>query len=134
MTTIATKSEIESCKNQYQNYKIINYTNNHINDLNENINYFIKRIEKKKKNYFEMNSGNIKITTTHSFKGMENLNVFLLIDKNDDPEIVYTGITRLIKNLIIIASKDSKYDYEKFFKPYVNNKFEVTENGFKSAN
>jgi len=68
-------------------------------------------IRQNKKRHFWFNSGTIKFSTVHSFKGWEARNVFLIIDKPDDvsPEIVYTGITRAKENLHIINLGNPDY-------------------------
>ncbi|WP_351078160.1 UvrD-helicase domain-containing protein [Shewanella sp. CAL98-MNA-CIBAN-0140] len=68
-----------------------------------------------KKNHFYANSGLIKLSTVHSFKGLESKTVFYLMDERDTPEIVYTSITRSVENLIVFdVSKESQYS--DFFK------------------
>ncbi len=62
----------------------------------------IERIRRIKKNHFYANSGNIKLSTTHSYKGLEAKTVFYILMEEDEPEIVYTSITRSTENLIIL--------------------------------
>jgi len=62
----------------------------------------IVQARRTKKNHFYANSGLIKLSTVHSFKGLESKTVFYLMDDNDTPEIVYTSITRSLENLIIL--------------------------------
>jgi hypothetical protein len=69
----------------------------------------IKKIRRRKKNFFMQNSGLIKLSTTHSFKGLESPTVFCILLKDDNPEIVYTALTRAKENLIIFDVEDSKY-------------------------
>lgn len=74
-----------------------------------------KFIRENKKFYFFMNSGNIKISSIHSFKGWESDTIFLILQqkKEGDPsfnELLYTGITRTISNLIIINLGNKEYD------------------------
>lgn len=71
-------------------------------------NSLLKQIRENKKIHFWMNSGTIKISTIHSFKGWEAELVYLIIE-NIPPsmeitfdELVYTGITRAKQNLIIL--------------------------------
>ncbi len=66
-----------------------------------------KYIRDNKKFNFWMNSGNIKISTIHSFKGWESETVFLILQKHFDGdstfnELLYTGITRTRSNLVVI--------------------------------
>ena len=55
-----------------------------------------------------MNSGTVKISTVHSFKGWESETLFLIIEKKFSgmaqtfDEILYTGLTRSRNNLVII--------------------------------
>ena len=60
------------------------------------------------------NSGLIKISTIHSFKGLESPTVFCILQENDSPEIIYTAMTRAKKNLIIFDVINSHYS--SFFK------------------
>lgn len=61
----------------------------------------IERVRRAKKNHFYGNSGLVKLSTIHSYKGLESKTVFYVMDENDDPEIVYTSITRSSENLVI---------------------------------
>lgn len=74
-----------------------------------------KFIRDNKKFNFWMNSGNIKISSIHSFKGWESDTIFLILQakKEGDPsfdELLYTGITRTISNLIVINLGNKEYD------------------------
>lgn len=73
-----------------------------------------KYIRDNKKYNFWMNTGNIKISSIHSFKGWESETVFLILQKHfeGDPtfnELLYTGITRTRSNLIVINLGNSEY-------------------------
>lgn len=77
------------------------------------------KIRENKKLHFWMNSGTIKISTINSFKGWESDTVFLVLESkydNNTPfnesfdELLYTGITRCRKNLIIINYGNKEYD------------------------
>ena len=73
-----------------------------------------KDIRENKKFNFWMNTGNIKISTIHSFKGWESDTVFLILQKHfeEDPtfnELLYTGITRTRSNLIVINLGNEEY-------------------------
>lgn len=73
-----------------------------------------KDIRENKKFNFWMNTGNIKISTIHSFKGWESDTVFLILQKHfeGDPtfnELLYTGITRTRSNLIVINLGNVEY-------------------------
>ena len=74
----------------------------------------LEKIRRAKKSGFWLNAGMIKISTVHSFKGWEIHTVFLLIDKNSTDELIYTGITRARKNIVIINFGNPKY--ANFFK------------------
>lgn len=73
-----------------------------------------KYIRDNKKFNFWMNTGNIKISSIHSFKGWESDTVFLILQKHfsGDPsfnELLYTGITRTRSNLIVINLGNAEY-------------------------
>jgi len=61
----------------------------------------IDRVRRTKKNHFYANSGLIKLSTTHSYKGLESKAVFFIMCEQDDPEMVYTSITRSSEHLIV---------------------------------
>ncbi len=69
----------------------------------------INKIRQRKKNFFMQNPGLIKISTIHSFKGLEASTVFCILLENDSPEIIYTAMTRAKKNLIIFDVINSRY-------------------------
>lgn len=79
----------------------------------------IEKLRKIKKEHFHINSGLVKFSTIHSFKGLELKNVFVIVNHDDIAEIVYTGITRSIENLFIICIGDTKYN--DFFKSVADN-------------
>lgn len=68
-----------------------------------------RKISAAKKIGFNLNSGVMKLSTTHSFKGYESPCIFLLVNENDSPEMIYTGLTRAKENIIVFLPKDSKY-------------------------
>lgn len=73
-----------------------------------------KVIRENKKLHFWMNSGTIKISTIHSFKGWESEVVFLIVEKREDysvsfDELLYTGLTRCKSNLVIINFGNEEY-------------------------
>jgi hypothetical protein len=76
----------------------------------------IKNLRNNKKLHFYMNSGTVKLSTIHSFKGWESETVFLIIEKKHSnveatfDEILYTGLTRSRKNLIIINFGNEAYN------------------------
>ena len=91
--------------------------------------YYDKKELKKKlearrrirKRHFYLDSGKMKISTTHSFKGWELENIVLIIDSDDGnttDELIYTAFTRAKENLIIFNRGNRKID--KFFNEKVD--------------
>ena len=74
-------------------------------------------INRNKKVQFQHHSGAIKLSTTHSYKGFESPTIFLILSKHDHDEMVYTGITRAISNIVIFVNEDSKY--KSFFESHL---------------
>ena len=79
-----------------------------------------------------MDTNNLKLSTIHSFKGWEAPTVILFIESEegdlqkfkvpsnlDNPELIYTAITRARENLYIINLGNKKYD--DFFKNHIHN-------------
>ena len=63
-----------------------------------------------------MNSGTVKISTIHSFKGWEINTIVLVINESEQeitPEIIYTAITRTRGNLLVLNC--SRNIYHAFF-------------------
>ena len=79
--------------------------------------YSEEDVNRSRKIQFQHHSGAIKLSTTHSYKGFESPVVFLILSKSDVDEIVYTGITRAISNIVIFIHEDSKY--KEFFKSHL---------------
>lgn len=82
-------------------------------------NHNYKDIRENKKLHFWMNSGTIKISTINSFKGWESEIVFLIIEPIYEQsthfnmsfdELLYTGLTRCKRNLIIVNFGNAEYD------------------------
>lgn len=73
----------------------------------------LKLIRNNKKLHFYMNSGTVKISTIHSFKGWESETIFLILEdfnfKMTFDEILYTGITRSRANLVLINYGNQEY-------------------------
>ncbi len=75
-----------------------------------------KKFHKHKKAFW-MGDGRLKISTIHSFKGWEALNVILLIsddfsrDTYISDRLVYTAMTRTRQNLIIINASSRYYEF-----------------------
>ncbi|WP_035644203.1 nuclease-related domain-containing DEAD/DEAH box helicase [Flavobacterium sp. ASV13] len=88
----------------------------------------IEKIRKFRKNHFYMKTGTVKLSTIHSFKGWEIDTLFLFIEKEEDEkefsnvELIYTGLTRASKNLVIFNLGNRKYD--DFFKGEIETKYE----------
>lgn len=107
MTTFETQEEFEDC------------------DGNEDK---IDAIRRLRKNLFYMKTGTIKLSSVHSFKGWEINTLFLFIEDDGEgnefknAELIYTGLTRPRKNLIIFNIGNKKY--HSFFNSQVDLKFE----------
>lgn len=78
-----------------------------------------KNIRDNKKLHFWMNSGTLKISTINSFKGWESEVVFLILEPKYESstsfnlsfdELLYTGLTRCRRNLIVINFGNQEYD------------------------
>jgi len=74
----------------------------------------LKMIRNNKKLHFYMNSGTVKLSTIHSFKGWESETIFLILENFNFQltfdEILYTGITRSRANLILINYGNENYN------------------------
>ncbi|OIR25208.1 nuclease-related domain-containing DEAD/DEAH box helicase [Bathymodiolus thermophilus thioautotrophic gill symbiont] len=72
----------------------------------------IERVRRTKKNHFYSNSGLIKLSTVHSYKGLESKTVFYVMGE-EDAEVVYTAITRSSENLVVfdVGSKNICSDF-----------------------
>jgi superfamily I DNA/RNA helicase len=94
----------------------------------------LEDIRKIRKNHFWMKTGTAKLSTTHSFKGWETETLFLIIENEEDgsdftnDELIYTGLTRAKKNLIIFNLNNYKYD--SFFKSVIEQQFEIGHSPF----
>lgn len=86
------------------------------------------KLRKERKYNFWMNAGTTKLSTIHSFKGWEINNLVLFIEQDQViqdgrehialEELIYTGITRCRKNLIIINVANQEMN--RFFKNIKN--------------
>jgi len=63
-----------------------------------------------KKVAFNLNSGVIKLSTIHSFKGFEAKIIFLIINDHDNEELIYTGLSRTKSDLMIFSPENSRYN------------------------
>jgi nitrogen regulatory protein PII-like uncharacterized protein len=79
----------------------------------------IERFRRAKKNHFYANSGLVKLSTIHSYKGLESKTVFYVMGEEDDAETVYTSITRSSDNLVVFDI-GSKNLCSHFFKDTIN--------------
>jgi hypothetical protein len=61
----------------------------------------VETVRRTKKNHFYSNSGLIKLSTIHSYKGLESKVVFYILTPDDQPEVIYTSITRSSENLVV---------------------------------
>lgn len=115
------KEECNTCSIPIEAY--LSFRKHYDNDLSlfktDVYNYNYKNIRENKKLHFWMNSGTIKISTINSFKGWESEVVFLIIEPKYEhettfnmafDELLYTGLTRCRKNLIVINFGNSQYD------------------------
>lgn len=78
-----------------------------------------KNIRDNKKLHFWMNSGTLKVSTINSFKGWESEVVFLILEPKYETsttfnlsfdELLYTGLTRCRRNLVVINFGNQEYD------------------------
>jgi hypothetical protein len=77
----------------------------------------IKNIRDNKKNHFWFNSGTIKFSTIHSFKGWEAGTLILIIEPKFDygdtiqafDELIYVGLTRSRSNLVVLNYGNKDY-------------------------
>lgn len=82
----------------------------------------LDKLRRTKKFAFYNNSGKIKLSTIHSFKGWENDHIFLILDSDNNlnDELLYTAITRCKKTLIIYDDSNNN-NYYVFFTRFINN-------------
>lgn len=94
-----------------------------------------KFIRDNKKLHFWMNSGTIKVSTINSFKGWESEVVFLILEPKYETstyfnksfdELLYTGLTRSRRNLVIINYGNEEYDQK--IRPIIDNLKERSSN------
>jgi len=86
-----------------------------------------KNIRDNKKLHFWMNSGTLKVSTINSFKGWESEVVFLILEPKYETsttfnlsfdELLYTGLTRCRRNLVVINFGNQEYDLK--MRPLIN--------------
>ncbi len=124
-TTFESKEEYEKLK-ETELTKADNdqVSNDRINrNIHDAIATKLESIRKVKKNHFWMKTGTLKLSTVHSFKGWEINTLFLLIENEnistENAELIYTGLTRARKNLVILNLGNSQYD--EFFRQIIIN-------------
>lgn len=83
----------------------------------------VEAIQDSKKFAFDPESPLMKISTVHSFKGMDSDTVIYVVMPDDNAEMVYTGITRARTNLLLFLPKKSE------FRGYFEGKCDVTYYG-----
>lgn len=89
-----------------------------------------QEISSAKKKGFNLNSGVMKLSSTHSFKGFESPVIVLLVSNKDSPEMVFTGLTRAKENLVVFMEHDCPYF--RFFSKHLN-RVEIKESTRESA-
>ncbi|GAG86721.1 unnamed protein product, partial [marine sediment metagenome] len=121
-TTFETLEEFNTIKEE-ETKKLLNkgIPENEIKfNINKAMQDKLEEIRKIRKNHFWMKTGTVKLSTVHSFKGWEIDTLFLFIEHEEEDkelinaELVYTGLTRARKNLIVFNLRNNKYD--NFFK------------------
>lgn len=85
----------------------------------------LEAIRKIRKNHFWMKTGTVKLSTIHSFKGWEIDTLFLFIEPNEsaNAEVIYTGLTRAKRNLIIFNLGNIQYD--EFFRNEIDTVYNI---------
>jgi len=118
---IETVREIDHLvRNKYNQETITTFISKELKDtlyLDLNALYSDDDVNRNRKIQFQHHSGAIKLSTTHSYKGFESPTIFLILSKHDHDEMVYTGITRAISNIVIFIHEDSKY--KEFFSSHL---------------
>lgn len=115
---IALENECKKAKISLDDFlNFINENKEEYRKLKEQSHQSFETIRKNKKMNFWFNSGTIKISTIHSFKGWESELVFLILQPpvfeeefQSFDEILYTGITRSRSHLVIINFGNYQYD------------------------
>ncbi|UNO19196.1 AAA family ATPase [Pseudomonas aeruginosa] len=69
----------------------------------------LRKLSASRKQGFNLNSGVMKLSTLHSFKGFESPTVFVLVNELDGAELVYTGLTRAKENIVVLLPDGSRY-------------------------
>ncbi|WP_439887045.1 UvrD-helicase domain-containing protein [Pseudomonas sp. MBLB4123] len=69
----------------------------------------LRQLNSSRKQGFNLNSGVMKLSTLHSFKGFESPTVFVIVNDLDGPELVYTGLTRAKENIVLLLPDGGRY-------------------------
>ena len=111
---IALENECKKAKIDTQDFlEFIENNRKEYEDLKNSTHQTFETIRKNKKMNFWFNSGTIKISTVHSFKGWESELVFLILEPSNSQsidEILYTDITRSRSHLVTINFGNQEYD------------------------
>lgn len=109
----------QKTKTMFETQEIYNFLRDRHKNDEKQFKEEIKNIRRNKKFHFWNNSGLLKLSTIHSFKGWEIDTLFLIIDppnprseddKDDEKdELIYTAITRCRNNLIIFNIGNTRY-------------------------
>ena len=130
-TTFESQEEFISITNE----ETVSFENNGMSESglshspDEAIHRKLEEIRKMRKNHFWMKTGTMKLATVHSFKGWEIDTLFLIIEREanekefTNAELIYTGLTRARRNLIVFNLGNKKYD--SFFRTEIDVKHEV---------
>jgi hypothetical protein len=103
---VTERSNCERIKNNADKAKCIHLVKM---EIERKLEYELKNLRDSKKFSFEQNSGHMKLSTTHSFKGIESAFVIYIANEHDSAELTYTSITRSKRNLVIFIEKDNQY-------------------------
>ena len=117
--TTSTFISFEQFNDLLNKYNLTNFKNSTANDMFKSDK---DAIEHGKKIHFTTATDHLKMSTIHSFKGWECINVILIIQpetgngakysissKDNSPELIYTAITRARENLFIINLGHKRY-------------------------
>ena len=69
----------------------------------------VEPIRRSRKYHFWRNRGTVKLSTVHSYKGLEERFIVYILSGGDSDEIVYTAITRSSRNLLAFIPRGGRY-------------------------
>lgn len=101
----------QKCKTTFETEEMHRKLVEHPYDEKENNK--LKQIRRNKKRHFYFHSGEIKLSTIHSFKGAESQTVFLITTgyPYEDEEYIYTAITRCKFNFqVYLTTNNSQFN------------------------